>query len=87
MQGHDGVVTEGLRDAIAVERGGGESACINTVRNKPHAPLVFQAMKQVKDRATVLVFAVEVAGFPDGEQGSRLGVLGEGNQRVHSILN
>jgi hypothetical protein len=64
VEGDDGVVTEGVGGAVAVERGGGKSAGIDAVRNEPHAALGFQWMKQVEYGAAMFVFLVEVAGFP-----------------------
>ena len=83
VQGDDCVVAEGARDAVAVGRGGGESAGINAVRKEPHASLGFQAMQQVGEGAAMHVFPVALAGFPDREQRSVLGVLRERNFRFH----
>jgi hypothetical protein len=83
VEGDDGVVAEGARDAVAVGRGDGEGASIDAVRNQPHAALGFQAMKQVEEGAAMHVFPVAIAGFPDREQGSGLGVVGERNLRLH----
>lgn len=86
MQCDDGIASECVRDAIAVEGDGGESTGVDTICNEPHTALVFQPMKLVRDGAAIFVFPVAVAELPDCGQGSRLGVLGEGNLRIHSIL-
>jgi hypothetical protein len=45
VEGDDGGVAEGERDAVAVGRDGGEGAGVDAVSNEPHAALGFQAMK------------------------------------------
>jgi hypothetical protein len=83
VEGDHGVIAEGAWDAVAVRRGSGVGAGIDTVRKEPHASLAFQAMKQVGEGAAMHVFPVALAGFPNREQRSVLGVLSERNFRLH----